>query len=116
MGFYSGRLSDEVQAARLVPRRCDATDLVSGRTFVFCDWTATFGRLLLKVILPPMEWWNLPLSIQLDEPKPLLPLYGEPFVTSYEWPPPAGYVEPEVLVLSHAMSGKQIIVKPQPAA
>jgi hypothetical protein len=116
MGFYNGRLSDEPQAARLIPRRGDALHAESCKIFTFCDWTATFGHLALKVILPPMELWNTVYTLEFDEPKPLVPLYGVPVLTSYNWPPRAGYVEPEVLVLSHAMSGMRIEVNaPQSA-
>jgi hypothetical protein len=57
--------------------------------------------------------WEVGGVIRFDEPKPLVPIHSDRRLTGYVWPPSKGYVEPELVALSFALSGSTMRLVPE---
>lgn len=102
------------QFAKFMPRRLDVTDATAVLpTMHIYDWTIALGRLLFKVVILPKALQKLSVSIEFDEPKPLTPLW--PYdARARRWPIGPSFTESELVMLSFALTGKQIEVRGLP--
>jgi hypothetical protein len=115
LGLYLGSFGS-MTAARLMTRMLVARHSVTGQLAPIYDWTAAFGHLLIKVVMPSPPLWTLRYDAQLGEPKPLTPIHSDGVnVESCNWPPLPGYVESDLLVLSFGLAGKNMRIHMPPA-
>jgi hypothetical protein len=114
MGTYRGTFG-KMQVAKIIPRKLMLRDMATGSEVAAFDWTAAIGHVVLKVVFWPEALWNDVGRIEFEEPKPLVPVWAEPWLDHVDWPAGPGYHEAELTALSFALVGRQILMEYRPS-